>query len=384
MHPAMDDALRQVQEYVLRANAFMKKLRTLRNSSVHINRVPTELLAEIFWHATPPSSDRCRDISRLNCVTHVCRHWRTVALDAARLWRTLQINRPSDFDAYDDEPPSRIEEYLRRSKSYPLDVTIMCLRGTRVDDCIEILQSHQHRVRTLHIEAQDPYHDIIRTFLPRVSRMAAPLLEEIRLEVDPTLQPHGLFGGHTPSLHSIHLSHVSLPLIAESIILRNLQHLILLGQVIPITEMDTLFDILEHCPDLKTLKLHSHPALPRLPAPQPRAPARTDRDVLLPSLQVVDIDWQQSRVTGCLLTHLCLPETANLKVHLARLEYLPHRAAIRTLSSMRTLWIANSGTIVITGYTHSVEDLFDLCKQIGTSPCSAPLTHWLSSPETFT
>ncbi|KAH9842563.1 uncharacterized protein C8Q71DRAFT_733419, partial [Rhodofomes roseus] len=346
MHPAMDDALRQVQEYVLRANAFMTRLRTLRNSSVHINRVPTELLAEIFWHATPPSSQRPRSDTQLNHVTHVCRHWRTVALDAARLWGTLCITRQRDVDASADESPNRIEEYLRRSKLHPLDVTIKARtnltgRATSVYSCIEILRPHQHRVRKLHVVTD--HHDIMRSVLS--SHLAATRLEELRLEGgDPvpalgTLQPHhGLFGRHSPPLHSIHLSSVFLPLNAECHILRNLQHLILRRQGIPITEMDTLFDVLDHCPDLKTLKLHSY-GLSRLPAPQP--PAHTDRDVLLPSLQVVDIDWQQSLVAGWLLEHLCLPETANLTVYLPRRpDHLSNRAAIRTgLSSMCTLWI---------------------------------------------
>ncbi|KAH9842604.1 uncharacterized protein C8Q71DRAFT_733615 [Rhodofomes roseus] len=386
MNPAMDDALRQVEEYVLRANALMTILRTLRNSAVHINRVPTELLAEIFWHATPPSSDRRTDIVQLNCVTHVCMHWRTVALDAARLWGALWIARQSDVDASDDEPPSRIEEYLRRSKSHPLDVTIKArtnLRATGVDSCIEVLRPHQHRMRELHVITH--HYDIMQSVLS--SHLAATRLEELRLESgDPrlalgTLQPQGLFGGHSPPLHSIHLSSVSVSLNDECHILRNLQHLILLGQRIPITEMDTLFDILDHCPDLKTLKLHSHPALPRLPAPQP--PAHTDRDVLLPSLQVVDIEWQQPMVAGWLLEHLCLPETANVTVYLPHPEYMSNRAAIRTgLSSMRTLWIPPTSYIdsdhrmILSGFTDSIESLFETEFSRPTGPALSISVEW--------
>ncbi|TFY54501.1 hypothetical protein EVJ58_g8822 [Rhodofomes roseus] len=270
---------------------------------------------------------------------------------------------PGDYDVIDesdddrDELPSFIEEYLRRSKSYPLDVTIMGLNGTRVDDCIEVLQSHQHRVRKLRIQAED--HETMRSVLPRLSYMDAPLLEDLRLGaalpsysiVHPPLifQPHDLFGGHFPPLHSIYLSYVSLSLSAESNILRNLQHLILTGQGISITEMDTLFDILDRCPDLKTLKLHSSGLSP---STAPQHPSRTDRVVSLPSLRVASIDWEQSMVAGWLLTHLCLPETANLNVVLSRDDHLPVRASIRTLSSIRTLRIAIEEELLIQGYAH--------------------------------
>jgi hypothetical protein len=52
-------------------------------------------------------------------VSHVCKHWREVAIEAPALWTAIKFS--------DDEPPfTRCETWIERSKGLPIDITIDC------------------------------------------------------------------------------------------------------------------------------------------------------------------------------------------------------------------------------------------------------------------
>ncbi|KAH9926156.1 uncharacterized protein B0H18DRAFT_352226 [Fomitopsis serialis] len=251
VRPAIDDALRQAEDSMKRTAALMQKMRALRNRSVTINRLPSELLADIFWRISSPTV-----IARLISLTHVCTHWRAVALDDARLWATVWIECDPESDTLQTSCVPRMTEYLRRSRSHPLFVNIGHLPQSSMLACIETLQAHLHRIQTFWLQTETV--DQMLHCLTRL-RTAAVRLEDLRLEVDPfesddsdseassvsPFQSHAcdLFGGHTPLLRSLYLSEVSNLSIPTT--LRNLRHFTLVRQTMPITHMDAFLDVLE-------------------------------------------------------------------------------------------------------------------------------------------
>ena len=89
------------------------------NSAALVCQLPPELLCHIFQLAC---RDWNRDIKRYIRCSHVCKHWRTVALNCKTLWNHLD-------DCF-AKPANLAQEMLRRSKDAPLIVE--CKGGTGV------------------------------------------------------------------------------------------------------------------------------------------------------------------------------------------------------------------------------------------------------------
>lgn len=108
------------------ALVYVQEISSRRNAVLPCNRLPSEILATIFGHLCPTvkihiGEDPAHDhvlvgeiISAIRCiiaVTHVCQHWRSVALETAPLWTTLWLG---------NEPWTR--EMLLRAKGTPLNI----------------------------------------------------------------------------------------------------------------------------------------------------------------------------------------------------------------------------------------------------------------------
>ncbi|KZV61538.1 hypothetical protein PENSPDRAFT_739828 [Peniophora sp. CONT] len=155
-------------------------------------------------------------------VTHVCSHWRRVALENAILWTTIPLSLCTPW----------LQELLLRSRSLPLNVTIPCDANwdaveTIISDCI-------HRIRSITAERGSA---IINTIL---SRYPAPLLEILDIDqstanVDPFTIPADI---HTtiPRLKHLSISAVAFPPDMQYLAPLQLTHLsILTATVIPAT-----------------------------------------------------------------------------------------------------------------------------------------------------
>ncbi|KAG9223480.1 hypothetical protein CCMSSC00406_0006972 [Pleurotus cornucopiae] len=70
--------------------AAIRELRTQRNIHSPISKLPTELLSEIFVLAKLASHTNTRQGSWLN-VACVCRNWRDIAVNEARMWNTFEL-----------------------------------------------------------------------------------------------------------------------------------------------------------------------------------------------------------------------------------------------------------------------------------------------------
>jgi F-box-like len=93
---------------------FLRSLLTRRNALVPISLLPTEILARVFRFFVleePPLSGG-QNLGWIR-VTHVCRHWRQIALDDSSLWARIW-GIPTNM--------KWISEMLARAMNVPLDI----------------------------------------------------------------------------------------------------------------------------------------------------------------------------------------------------------------------------------------------------------------------
>ncbi|KZT67775.1 hypothetical protein DAEQUDRAFT_728773 [Daedalea quercina L-15889] len=376
VHPVIDHSLQALQVCLDRINELKRNLRISRNSSARVNRLPDELFAEIFWYiaqADPCHRRRLSEITGLPTlipVTHVCKHWRSMALENARLWATLLVegfSTPGYISLGAIRSTALMAEYLRRSKSHPLSITTMPLSEDCVVDFADILQPHIHRIKRLHIRTGTEFAML---FVLLQLQMAAPHLEELSLEVSHSTEiQHSyleywdtiLFCGQTPSLRSLSLSQVSIPL--GVLWLRGLRHLTLNAHNM---HMNAFLDALEKCPSLEALIILDD----RPSAPLPGTSTIRGRVVSLPTLRSLTITLQSPFTIGHFLAHIRLPGmtriTINTRIHhlsisgSVRWALLPPvgRDFIHTISSLRTLQVLmhSNNHMSLRGYTR----VFDL------------------------
>jgi hypothetical protein len=81
------------------------------------HRLPNELLSYIFLIATHCLEDRYEAILTPITISHVCSHWREVALSTGGLWTNLILTFPTSRGQL-----SRTVTWLTRSQTYPIDI----------------------------------------------------------------------------------------------------------------------------------------------------------------------------------------------------------------------------------------------------------------------
>jgi len=126
-----------------------------------INKIPPEILTLIpdFWN----TDKRDQDIITL---THVCRTWREVFVSRPSFW--------TRFDCLDEEK-TRI--YLERSKSSPVDLSLIRNQGISPDDpFFQIIPHATGRLRSLPMMGPSENIQVI-THLSH----PAPLLENLSI-----------------------------------------------------------------------------------------------------------------------------------------------------------------------------------------------------------
>ncbi|KAK7019156.1 hypothetical protein VNI00_018188 [Paramarasmius palmivorus] len=113
----VDEKILKAEERVLRAKENLCKFLTERNSLLSICRLPNEVLGLIITLGVQeiragmrPDPFQSMPVSWL-WSTHVCRHWRAVALECPAIWDTPDFTRPK-----------LAREMLLRAKSTPLYV----------------------------------------------------------------------------------------------------------------------------------------------------------------------------------------------------------------------------------------------------------------------
>jgi hypothetical protein len=233
------------------ARQFLRSMITRRNALVPISLLFPEILARVFHLLVleePPLSGR-RNLGWIR-VTHVCRHWRQVALDDSSLWARIW-GTPTNT--------KWISEMLARAKNAPLDIAFNAIERSS-PEALLMIPPHLSHTRQLRFHGLSTPH-----YVREIYNWEAPALEHFEFTVTAyspitfrNLGGNMLFKGHAPRLRTFSLSRVVIP---WSLIPR--------GQLtqLKITsanedvdspgDLNQLIDLLVNCPALEILALDS-------------------------------------------------------------------------------------------------------------------------------
>ncbi|KAH7912426.1 hypothetical protein BJ138DRAFT_1112379 [Hygrophoropsis aurantiaca] len=225
--PSVPEALARAQEQIDKKIASLSKqiveLRSQRNVFTCVSSLPAELLAKIFMDYAHQAYKGRRGTYSYDCeslmwirVTHVCRHWRQVALAFPALWTHLVL-----------ESPFWTEQMLSRSKMAPLVIDVdLSYPALQLVGTVGKALKHISRIRELRLVA-------IRSATGETMASLttpAPLLESLTLSATlgrvasytTTCIPANLFSGQTPNLRRVTLNECETPW--PSSLLTNLTH----------------------------------------------------------------------------------------------------------------------------------------------------------------
>ena len=287
----------------------IRALKSRRNSLAAISRLPPEILSKIFvccaatYKPVQPTMDWVK-------VSHVSRHWRTVAIGCPRLWTTLVFARPR-----------WVEEMLKRSKMAPLVINAeFGYLGPKSTEAVQLTMNHISRVRELNIVSASSSFGKLFSNVPR----AAPMLQVLVLSTstnhyaepfrDNYSIPPGLFIDDSSQLRRLELIQCNLDWTSH--LLKGLTHL-KIHDTAPGTRPSTLLflDVLEQLPTLTVLDLKD--ALPHVV--DGSSAMSYQRTVELRSLTYFHLSGSDSDCSNA-LRHLSVSSTATLKLSCRRTE----------------------------------------------------------------
>ncbi|KAI0317756.1 hypothetical protein OF83DRAFT_1119623 [Amylostereum chailletii] len=291
----------------------LSDLCTQRNLLSPAARLPADVLNIIFLHfpALPLAPDN--EPTTWLFITHVCRHWRHVALDCALFWTRILF-----------QPPQWTYLSLERAKSAPLQLEISWNEPPPkpFDDTIRAALLHAHHTRALKLEL--PATALLKHMRPLVVQ-PADMLQQLILDCAPTGSkrpprvPDDIFMRNAPLLRRLSLLRCSFSW--QSHLFRPaLTHLFIVA--IPkdsLPSMSEFLALLGTLPNLTDVFLSS--AIPELP------PTSTSLAPQLPDFDIVHLPHLTSI---CIMSHIL--DIADLLRYLS----IPIRCRIRIQASHRT------------------------------------------------
>ncbi|KAI0314882.1 hypothetical protein OF83DRAFT_1134880 [Amylostereum chailletii] len=357
---ARDHLWNAVDKELAALDAVVSRIRFRRNSLAPVCSLPREILATIFeLYALQFQIDveclpegRKKSISQdpldqsgigwVVSLTHICRHWRSIALGSPALWRYVNLDGGIEW----------WNEIIIRSGAMALHVVLSdrqtcdtrlnelgiarikptCVLKSIQRDSPSSTHTHTHthtdRIRSLQVDGCPGNAAQLLSSLGK----PAPILQELavrfhhranRFDVERTnfMLPENLFSGSAPRLRSIRLRDCSLPW--TSPLLRNLAHLRLVSD--PVNQralfqwqartgslVDPL-NVIETMPFLETLSL-----VEVLPHDPESVPANRPKIVLriLTTLLLSD----NASACAVLLRHLEIPSCLDFTVRCTSID----------------------------------------------------------------
>lgn len=212
-----------------------------RGLTCHVAKLPIELLVEVF---TLLGQTHVLDVS------HVCKHWRDVALSTPALWSTLILTKK--------DPVRKTDWWIQHSKGR---ISELSLRRSLHDNHAWSLDNlndlHWEQLVTCRLEDWDIY-----PYLKQRSMLSvfSTLYELELIDKDSRPQRDFLFTHADPLLRRLRLDGVAISL--QSLRhLKNLQILIITGDSRTSFSFEALINILEANPMLHTLILQPNPRM---------------------------------------------------------------------------------------------------------------------------
>lgn len=172
---------RKLERRIFLLDVITLQIKNHLNQLTPIGKLPPELLEEVFKHhvahciANYEDGSSCANMSWIQ-ISHVCAHWRSVALGCPQLWlRVVVTSNPN---------PAWIRELLRRSKGMPISVaadiathvtSTRQVPNARIETLKRLLCNESPRLREIRISA--PLHSV-RGLLKSIGK-PAPYLTSI-------------------------------------------------------------------------------------------------------------------------------------------------------------------------------------------------------------
>ncbi|GJE96966.1 hypothetical protein PsYK624_131760 [Phanerochaete sordida] len=121
-------------------------LKTQRNAvAARISRLPVETLAQIFKELQ--TTEREKHPFRWIVVTHVSRHWRSVALGSANLWNLIR---------YTPMRNDRARAFMQRSGQTPLRIVCVQDHDLSPSTFLSKVAQEAHRIRSVDLSTKHP------------------------------------------------------------------------------------------------------------------------------------------------------------------------------------------------------------------------------------
>ncbi|TFY62076.1 hypothetical protein EVG20_g6832 [Dentipellis fragilis] len=351
-------------------------------SPTSIADLPYELLTLIFRELaavdrpkTVPSPCGNPPVGRLLGwlhITHICRHWRQIALENATLWCKINVNFGHKW----------AHEMILRSRRAPLAIDYYVLNNAAGDDIRQDILEHISHISSLSIMGES--ESFLNGLLPRLVE-PAPMLTSLTLEslmpVIPSVAPENIFSRISPNLRYLDLINICIPW--TSTVFTNLTELYVSIDIesfadfpppIAYPSVTELLDALDRMPHLEDLQL-----LGMLPASGLQGPlTRSRRSVSLPELGILQLSGP---VLNCaaLLHHLEYPVTTGVKIFCICDVSLVHETdAITPMITRHTQ--ARPRYVKVTMRENEYRDP---CVSVLSSPWTPTDGHWPNPREQF-
>ncbi|KAF8654197.1 hypothetical protein AX16_003724 [Volvariella volvacea WC 439] len=275
-----------------------------------IQRVPLEILQEIFVHCLPTDLFIRPDSYKAPLLlARVCRAWRHVVLSTPKLWSRLAIQLSQ---ANSERRISMMKTWILRSSGHPvcLFAYVPTADDTTIDAFLRLFTSNLHRWKNLRLTL--PAH--CRLPVMEALNQGTPLLESLQIRFSP-INP----AQHPAPLERLALSSQTAPRLQSfNWISQGSQRIMFDFRMTHLTDVDIDYplsvseclDIVEHCPKLIRCEFRAVTEWATIPATAvDTAPASP---FVLPALHSLSIHTTQA--LGSFFDRLTLPALHTLKV----------------------------------------------------------------------
>ncbi|KAJ7504369.1 hypothetical protein B0H11DRAFT_1710232, partial [Mycena galericulata] len=289
-------AQRQIDQDLQNHQESIRALQSRRNSLSPVGRLPPEMLSRIFLFCSDPGS-----LSWIKSVSHICRHWRAVALGCPNLWSFPVFSQPKWAD-----------EMLKRSKMAPLtikaDLTYMTPKmvSTVHSSLVQISRIGELDVRT----GSRSVPEILNLTGARCCANNLAFHRQLTFSWQHFTLPDKFLNGEAPRLRRLELTRFFLPW--DSPLMSNLIHL-KIHHPGPTARpsMTDFIDALDRMPLLETLELDN--ALPEIAEDVTTVSAPTTRTALK-HLKRISIGNVSALECADALNHLSYPTSTSMKI----------------------------------------------------------------------
>lgn len=277
-----------------------------REPSSPFDLIPNEILSLIIEHGYFGTRNGIPDKLFLSVTCNISHRFREVTLQTPSLWASINLSPSNVFDELDILP-----SYLKRSKSYPLDIHLSCFWAPDLTEHVmELLTPHSKRWRRLSITITNEH--ALRFF----EQVAAPCLNMLVLTFYSNERrvalPSPIFRNDLPQLNAFSLRNVDLVNIGFS--LRNIKTIDIRGYGIW-PSYNRLNEMIGQSTNLRRLMIHVKPAevLAQLRASFPGGQAGTLGQIYLPALEYLMV-YTSEWLTKDVATLISLFNSPKLKV----------------------------------------------------------------------